>query len=382
MPGFAQGAFKSDNFSARWTGSLTPTTSGDYRIGVRADDGFRLWIDGKVTVEDWSNHSINTKTVDFHLEKGRKYALKLEYFQNTGDAIAQFVWTSDVTKSPIDDAVAAAKKADVVIAVVGITSDLEGEEMNVQIEGFQGGDRTSLDLPREEEAMIEAVQATGKPLIVVLMNGSALSVNWANQHANAILEAWYSGEEGGTAIAQTLAGVSNPSGRLPLTFYTGVSDLPPFDSYSMANRTYRYFTGKPLYPFGYGLSYSKFEYSNVKLSAADLQAGDSLTVDADLKNASQREGDEVVELYLTFPKVDGAPIRALRGFTRVHLAASDTTHVRLNLRPRDLSHVNPAGDHIVGAGSYRVSIGGGQPGTGAPVAEAGFSITGQVQLPE
>jgi beta-glucosidase len=382
VPGFAQSAFKSDNFSARWTGYITPSTSGDYRIGVRADDGFRLWIDGKLIVEDWSNHSINTKLVDFRLEKGRKYALKLEYFQSTGDAIAQFVWNNDVTKNPIDDAVAAAKKADVVVAVVGITSDLEGEEMNVQIEGFQGGDRTSLDLPTEEEAMLEAVQATGKPLIVVLMNGSALSVNWANEHANAILEAWYSGEEGGTAIAQTLAGVNNPSGRLPLTFYKGVSELPPFDDYSMSNRTYRYFTGKPLYPFGYGLSYSTFEYSNVKLSSSDLPAGDSLIVDADVKNTSQREGDEVVELYLSFPNLSGAPIRALRGFTRVHLSAGKTTHVRLTLNPRDLSHVNQAGDRIVVPGSYRLSIGGGQPGTDAPVAEAGFTITGQVQLPE
>ena len=313
LPGFSQGAFQADNFSARWTGFLNPTTTGDYRIGGNADDGFRLWIDGKLIVEDWSNHSISTKLADIHLEKGRKYALKVEYFQGTGDAIARLVWSNDTTQNPIADAVAAAKKADVVIAVVGITSDLEGEEMNVQIEGFQGGDRTSLDLPREEEALIEAVQATGKPLVVVLMNGSAMSVNWANEHANAILEAWYSGEEGGTAIAETLAGVNNPSGRLPLTFYTGVSELPPFEDYSMANRTYRYFTGKPLYPFGYGLSYSKFEYSNVKLSATNVQAGESLTVDADVKNASQREGDEVVELYLTFPKLDGAPVTCAAG---------------------------------------------------------------------
>jgi beta-glucosidase len=382
LPGFSQGAFRADNFSARWTGFLNPTATGDYSIGAKADDGFRLWIDGKLIVEDWSNHSINTKLADIHLEKGHKYALKVEYFQGTGDAIARLVWSNDATQNPIADAVAAAKKADVVIAVVGITSDLEGEEMNVQIEGFQGGDRTSLDLPREEEALIEAVQATGKPLVVVLMNGSAMSVNWANEHANAIVEAWYSGEEGGTAIAQTLAGVSNPSGRLPLTFYTGVSELPPFEDYSMTNRTYRYFTGKPLYPFGYGLSYSKFEYANVKLSATDVQAGDSLTVDADVKNASQREGDEVVELYLTFPKLDGAPLRALRGFTRVHLAAGETTHVRMTLKPRDLSHVNPTGDRIVAAGSYRLSVGGGQPGTGASVAETGFTITGQTQLPE
>ena len=382
VPGFANGSFASDNFSARWTGFLTPTESGTYQLGMRSDDGFRLWIDGKMLVEDWTTHGISTKTADIKLEKGHKYALKAEYFQAEGDAIAQMVWSTELLDKPIDEAVAAAKKADVVIAVVGITSDLEGEEMNVQVEGFKGGDRTSLDLPKEEEQLLEAVKATGKPLIVVLMSGSALSVNWADKNANAVLQAWYSGEEGGTAIADTLAGVNNPSGRLPLTFYTGVSDLPPFEDYSMKNRTYRYFTGKPLYPFGHGLSYSKFEYSNLKLSASQLQAGDSLRVDAHVKNNSQRDGDEVVEIYLTFPKVPGAPLRALRGFTRVHIAAGEAAHVRLDLNKRDLSMVDENGNRIVSPGSYTLSVGGGQPGTSAPVAEAAFTINGKLDLPE
>jgi beta-glucosidase len=382
VPGFDSGAFKSNNFSARWTGFMTPSESGSYRIGVTIDDGFRLWIDGKKIAEDWSTHGIVTKLVDFSVEKGRKYAIKLEYFQTTGDAIARLVWSTDVTKTPIEDAVTAARDSDVVVAVVGITSDLEGEEMNVQIEGFKGGDRTSLDLPNEEEALLEAVKATGKPLIVVLMNGSALSVNWANEHANAILEAWYPGEEGGTAIAQTLAGVNNPAGRLPVTFYKSVEDLPPFDDYSMSNRTYRYFKGTPLYPFGYGLSYSKFEYSNLKLSAKQLPAGTPLTVDADVKNRSQRDGDEVAEIYLHFPNSPGAPIRALRGFARVRVPAGETAHLQLTLDPRALSHVNPAGEHIITPGSYRLSIGSGQPGTSAPTAETTFTITGQAQLPE
>jgi beta-glucosidase len=382
VPGFESGAFKSENFSARWTGFMTPSESGSYRIGVKADDGFRLWIDDKLVVEDWSSHEVNTKLADFQMEKGRKYGVKLEYFQTTGDAIAQFVWSTDVSKTPVDDAVAAAKKSDLVVAVVGITSDLEGEEMKVQIEGFQGGDRTSLDLPKEQEALLEALGATGKPLIVVLMNGSALSVNWANEHANAILEAWYAGEEGGTAIAQTLAGINNPAGRLPVTFYKGIADLPPFEDYSMSNRTYRYYKGTPLYPFGFGLSYSKFEYGKVRLSANSLQAGKPLTVDVDVKNSSGRDGDEVAEVYLNFPKLPGAPIHALRGFTRVHIGAGATEHIRLTLGPRDLSHVNEAGERIIAPGSYRLSIGGGQPGTNASHGEATFTITGQVQLPE
>jgi beta-glucosidase len=237
-------------------------------------------------------------------------------------------------------------------------------------------------LPKEEEALLEALHAVGKPFIVVLMNGSAVSVNRANEHANAILEAWYPGEEGGAAIAQTLAGVNNPSGRLPVTFYAGIGQLPPFEDYSMANRTYRYFTGKPLYPFGYGLSYSRFEYSNVELSSTLLQAGAPLNVDADVTNTSQRDGDEVVELYLNFPKLPGVPIRALRGFTRIHVGAGQTEHIRLTLDPRDLSHVNEAGDRIITPGAYTVSLGGGQPGTGASVAQAAFTITGEAQLPE
>jgi beta-glucosidase len=293
----------------------------------------------------------------------------------------RFVWLRTIA-NPISDAVALANEADALVAVVGITSQLEGEEMKVDIPGFKGGDRTSIDLPQEEEDLLKALGDTRKPLVVVLMNGSALAVNWANEHANAILDAWYSGEEGGTAIAQTLAGTNNPAGRLPVTFYKGVDQLPPFEDYAMKNRTYRYFEGKPLYPFGYGLSYSKFEYSNLKLSSNDLSAGDPLTVEVDVKNASGPDGDEVVQIYLNFPKVPGTPLRALRGFTRVHIAAGETQHVSIAVNPRDLSYVNEAGDRMITAGTYAVRVGGGQPGTGAAGADAQFSIHGEKRLPE
>jgi beta-glucosidase len=207
-------------------------------------------------------------------------------------------------------------------------------------------------------------------------------VNWAAGHANAILDAWYSGEEGGAAIAETLAGVNNPAGRLPVTFYKGVEQLPDFTDYAMKNRTYRYFTGQPLYPFGYGLSYSTFEYGNVKLSTSALQAGEPLHVETDVKNVSGLAGDEVVQVYLRFPQLPGAPIRALRAFQRVHLRAGETQHVRFTLEPRDLSMVNEAGDRLVAAGSYSLSIGGGQPGTVATVATADFTIAGEQKLPE
>jgi beta-glucosidase len=370
-----------DNFSVRWTGYLVPQEAGTFQLGFTGDDGYRLWLDGKLLVEDWGSHLPTTKMAEVKLQQGEKHTVKIEYFQASGGAVAKFVW-SQAKPHPLDPALAAAKDADVVIAVVGLSPMLENEEMNVHMPGFSGGDRTSINLPQEEESLLEAMQATGKPLVVVLTNGSALAVNWAQEHANAILESWYSGEDGGMAIAETLAGINNPAGRLPVTFYKGDDQLPPFEDYSMKGRTYRYFKGQPLYPFGYGLSYSKFTYDNLKLSTAKLNAGDSLGVDVDVKNVSQRDGDEVAELYLGFPKLPGAPIRALRGFARVHLAAGEIAHAHFALDPRDLSVVNEAGDRVVAAGLYQISVGGGQPGTGAPTVQARFSIAGKLNLPE
>ena len=280
-----------------------------------------------------------------------------------------------------DRAVAAAREADVVVAVVGITSDLEGEENGVDQPGFKGGDRTSIDLPMEEERLLEAVKATGKPLVVVVMSGSAIAVSWAKENANAILQAWYPGEEGGTAIAETLAGENNPAGRLPVTVYKGVGQLPEFTDYSMARRTYRYFDGEPLFPFGHGLSYSTFAYSGLKLSSPALPAGEPLQVEAQVSNTGSRDGDEVVQLYLTFPKLPGAPLRALRGFARVHLRAGESRTVGFRLDDRDLSHVDASGARLVSAGRYGVSVGGGQPGTGAPSVAAELEIRGERTLP-
>jgi beta-glucosidase len=366
------------DFSVRWTGILTPGESGSYQIG-NVGSMNRLWLDGKLIVDDFILHDPKPTKATVPLEKGHRYSIKLEYGQ--GGTGIRLVWLRLVA-DPIPEAVALTKQADVVVAVVGITSQLEGEEMQVDVPGFKGGDRTSLDLPKEEEDLLEALKGTGQPLIVVLMNGSALSVNWANENANAILDAWYSGEEGGTAIAETLAGANNPAGRLPVTFYKGVEQLPPFDDYSMKNRTYRYFDGQPLYPFGFGLSYSKFAYRNLALATPAVKAGDSLGVDADVKNIGGREGDEVVQLYLSFPKVPGAPIHALRGIDRVHLKAGETQHVHFTLDPRDLSASNENGDRMVTAGSYRIVVGGGQPGTSAAEVDAAFTITGDERLPE
>jgi beta-glucosidase len=384
--GFADFSSASE-YSARWSGALTPPDSATYELSVEGAGGVRLWLDGKLLLDAWAQPPEPiTRTAAMKLEKGRSYPLRLEYFYGGSAFLSgvRLLWSQMKGDDTAEAASAAARQSEVVIAVVGITADLEGEEMRRgdMPPGFKGGDRTSLDLPKEEEDLLKAVKETGKPLVVVLMNGSAMAVNWANQNANAILEAWYPGGEGGTAIAETLAGVNNPAGRLPVTFYKSVDDLPPFEEYSMKGRTYRYFEGQPLYPFGYGLSYSQFEYSGLQLSAATLKAGASLEVSVDVSNTGQVAGDEVAELYLSFPNVPGAPIRALRGFRRVHLAPGETQRLHFKLDPRDLSCVNEAGHHVVVAGTHRIHVGGGQPGTRAPGVEARFSMEGEAKLAE
>jgi beta-glucosidase len=363
--------------SVRWTGSVTAPADGTYRIGIDGRSA-KLWIDDKLVADNSGAQQRGANLVELPFRKGEAHKVRIE--QSPSRFPPRFVW-NEVRKDALARAVAAAGKADLVIAVAGITSALEGEEMTVNIPGFHGGDRTSLDMPADEEAVLKAVKETGKPLVVVLMNGSALSVNWAATHANAILEAWYPGQEGGTAIAQTLSGANNPSGRLPVTFYTGVDQLPPFSDYGMRGRTYRYFTGKPLYPFGHGLSYTQFSYGKVGLSKARLRAGETIGVDATVRNDGRVAGDEIVQLYLGFPGAPGMPVRALRGFARVNLAPGASTRVHFDLSPRDLSSVSEAGQRQVVPGPYRVTVGGGQPGAGVATVSGSFTIEGAYSLP-
>lgn len=366
-------------FAVRWSGFITPPKTGDYKLSLGGPAG-RLFLDGRniITVVRKKRSSMSAVV---HMEAGHSYAIRLERDYGPRAMTMKLQWTPLLPDSEVR-AVDAARKADLVIAVVGITSQLEGEEMSVDVPGFVGGDRTSMDLPHEEELLLRKIKALGKKLAVVLYNGSPLSVNWAAQHADAIVDAWYPGEEGGTAIGEVLSGGYNPGGRLPVTFYRGVDQLPPFESYAMAGRTYRYFTGKPLYPFGYGLSYTRFHYSGLKLSEAKLSAGKNLTVEADVTNTGGCAGDEVVQLYLTFPDVSGAPRKALRGFARLFLKPGERRHVRFVLSPRDLSMVSADGQIIVSPGKYRVSVGGGQPGTTAALVSASLVMTGRIKLPQ
>jgi len=364
-------------------GMLTAPVTGDYNLGMAAAGFFRMKLDGKSVTSSYGGNGEDAKLGRVHLEAGKPAKLEVDSAFGFGnDEIkAKLMW-SKVDLKPNPAAVAAANSADVVVAVVGITSELEGEEMQVDEPGFKGGDRTNIELPKPEEDLLEAVAATGKPLVVVLTNGSALGVNWAKAHANAILDAWYPGEEGGAAVAETLSGRNNPAGRLPVTFYKDVSQLPPFESYAMKGRTYRYFEGDPLYPFGYGLSYTSFSYSGLTPLSDVIAAGGSAAFEVTVTNTGTRAGDEVAQLYLEFPDVPGRPIRALRNFQRIHLEAGASQRVHFELQPRDLSMVTEAGNPIVAEGKYTVSVGGGQPGTGAQVLNATFNIKGTVTLPE
>jgi beta-glucosidase len=372
------------NYSVRWTGELVPPVDGDYRIGANTDGGYRIFLDGKKFIDDFAPHGARTMTTAIHLQGGHAYSIRMEYFHRTGEASAHLLW---LPPNLSQEAVSVARKADVVIAVVGITAQFEGEESDSSDPGFFGGDRLDLNLPRPQQELLELLASTGKPLVVVLTNGSALSVNWAQQQASAIVEAWYPGEEGGNAVADVLSGDYNPAGRLPVSFYQSVVQLPPFGNYSMSGRTYRYFTEQPLYPFGYGLSFSTFSYADAKVSSSNIAAGDPVTISVRITNTSSVAGDEVVQLYLSHPGIDGAPIRALTGFQRVHLDPSASKTVSFQLQDRDISIVDDAGARKVVPGSVDVWIGGGQPVPGVgqavpPGAKAQFTITSGATLPE
>ena len=372
-----------ENFSVRWTGTLVPKKSGDYDIGFTGTDAFHFWLDGQVIGESWYGDTAKTRLKTMHLEAGHSYSVKIECSQSGASGLARLVWHEPGAKK---DYTEVAKQADLIVAVLGLAGELEGEEMPIKIEGFSGGDRTNINLPAAQEQLLKDLVATGKPVVLVLMNGSALGVNWADQHIPSILEAWYPGEEGGTAVAGALAGDFSPGGRLPLTFYKSVDQLPAFEDYAMKGRTYRYFAGEPLYPFGYGLSYTAFEYSNLSFDKSSLGATDDLTAKVDVKNTGKMAGDEVVEVYLSHPGVDGAPIRSLAGFFRTHIDPGATSHVEIMVPNRQLSVVDADGTRKIVSGDLQVWVGGGQPGARNGAATAGISgsvkITGEAVLPK
>ena len=337
-----------DDFAVRWTGALRPPHSGTYRLGLIGTMRFQLFLDDSLVVRSvYPTHDGEfpdprpVRSEPLRLEAGRSYRLRVDAQESYGDAQLHLLWSTPQEMLEAE-AVRAAAQADVVVLCLGLTAQLEGEEMRVEIDGFRGGDRTQIDLPAPQERLLEHIVAVGKPTVLVLLNGSALAVNWAEQHVPAIVEAWYGGQAAGSALADVLFGDYNPGGRLPVTFYKSVADLPPFDDYAMSGRTYRFFKGTPLYPFGYGLSYTSFAYKNLRTSAATLAGSDTLTVQVDVTNQGKLAGDEVVQLYVRHVGSRVArPREDLRGYRRVALQPGETRTVAFPLAASALAYWSP-----------------------------------------
>jgi beta-glucosidase len=363
-----------------WTGFLVAPESGPFRIGLSGSTG-TLDFAGR-TLVDLGKGQFGSlpKFETIELVKGQHYPVRI-VSEAHGFAGTDLVWKR-ISRDPALDLKRAAAEADMLVAVVGLTSDLEAEETGIHIPGFEGGDKTTLDLPADQIALLEQARATGKKLIVVAMNGSPINLAWAKDNAAGILEAWYPGQSGGLAVANLLAGKSNPAGRLPLTFYRSVADLPPFGDYAMQGRTYRYFAGTPVYPFGHGLSYASFAYGPVTAQPLAGGAETGLHVSVEVRNTGARAGDEVSQLYLNFPAAPGVPRVALRGYRRVTLQPGERRTVSFDLSPRDLSSVAPDGVRRIVAGRYRISVGSGQPDTGVATEATHVTITNAARLPE
>ena len=369
-----------DAFSIRWMGELTVPTTGTYNIGGYGFDTFKIFLDGKPLVSFHATHE-PTKTVKpVKLSAGRRYRIRIDYTHGAREAFMQLLWG----RPGLDlasDALKAAREADAVVMVLGLSPRLEGEEMDVKVPGFKGGDRTDINLPAPQQRLLEQVMALGKPTTLVLLNGSALGVTWADEHVPAILEAWYPGQAAGTAVAAALFGDVNPGGRLPVTFYRSIDQLPAFAEYKMAGRTYRYFKGLPLYPFGHGLSYTQFGYANLSVPSV-ARAGEDVSVSVDVTNTGKVAGDEVVQAYVSHPGSQAsAPIRALAGFQRVTLTPGETRKVSFKLLARQLALTGADGKPAPAPGPVTITVGGKQPGmTGTVDASATQAVAGTVEI--
>jgi beta-glucosidase len=379
-----------DNFSARWTGQITAPTSGTYELGIRADDAARLYLDDQLFLDGWRDGSAKTVKKSLEMKAGRAHKIRVEFYDKYAAATAKLLWGPPrLAESLYEDAIRKAGDADVVVMALGLAPSLEGEEMDVKLEGFRGGDRTELNLPKVQEDLLKAVHATGKPVVLLLFSGGGISVNWADANVPAIVQTWYPGEEGGAGIADVLFGDYNPSGRLPVTFYKSASQLPAFADYRMQGKTYRYFTGDPLYPFGHGLSYTKFEYGKLKMKRS-VKSGERVEVSAEVRNTGAVAGDEVVQLYLTDTAASApVPVRSLRGVQRVSLRPGEKRRVKFTLTPRDLTLIDDAGKHVLEPGAFAITVGGKQPGFkgSADTATTGtvsgsFMVTGnKIEIP-
>jgi len=350
-----------DNFGIKWTTWVVPPESGTYYLGSWGSSGYDVVLDGKKIISERNEHSAFHKEYQVDFQAGKKYKVEVYYRNYSGDADIKLLWARPRV-GLVEKALAAAKDADAVILVLGLSQRLEGEEMSIKLDGFSGGDRTNLNLPAVQEQLLDAIVATGKPVIVVLNSGGALSINNAQEKASAIILAGYGGQQGGNAVADVLFGDYNPAGRLPVTYYKTIDQIPAFENYDMAGKTYRFFTKEPLYPFGYGLSYTSFSYSNLSIPEKAV-AGDKVKVKVTVTNSGKVEGDEVAELYLTDEKASTPrPIRQLEGFKRITLKPGESRDVEFALEPRQFSIINNKEKRVIEPGYFTISVGGKQPG--------------------
>jgi len=376
---------RGDRFSVRWSGWLTPAVSGTYQLGVRGCSSYRLYLDGEQVLALPFHYRPAARHAEVELEAGRLYDLRLDYVNDRTDHApqVQLLWKTPQS-DPLGQALEVARKADAVVLVLGLSPALEGEEMPVDVPGFRGGDRTEIGLPRPQDELLRLVRVVGKPVVLVLLSGSALAIPWAAENVPAIVQAWYPGQAG-DAVADVLFGDYNPAGRLPVTVYRSLDDLPPFEAYAMEGRTYRYFRGEPLFPFGHGLSYTRFAYSDLTLSAETVTPGESLTVAVDVRNVGELAGDEVVQLYLTDLEASvPVPIRRLVGFRRVYLAPGEVRRLRFVVKPRQLSLIDDRGRRVIESGIFRVAVGGRQPVEGVgyrrSVAEGEVALAAEFEV--
>jgi beta-glucosidase len=381
------------DFSVRWSATFQAPTPGEYRFELqrrRCDassqvERYSIQLEGaaplSVEAPCSARDAADSPAVTLHASDTRPHKLIIQYaHRSTSFAPAiTFAWRPPA-EALRTEAVHAAEHADVVLAFVGLNAWLEGEEMPVSVPGFAGGDRTDISLPAPQRALLAALQSTRKPVILVLQSGSAVALGAEGERAHAVVEGWYGGEQGGKALADVIRGAYNPAGRLPVTFYRGTDQLPAFTDYAMRGRTYRYFTGSPEYPFGYGLSYTHFGYSDLKLGSPQQRAGVAQLVSVRVHNDGQLAGDEVVQLYVTATGRDDAPRRSLKGFERVHLRPGEARTVQFQLKPRELAFADPAGVMRIVPGEYEIWVGGGQQGTGASGLAARFRMTGELAL--
>ncbi|WP_158850744.1 glycoside hydrolase family 3 C-terminal domain-containing protein [Algibacter sp. L1A34] len=347
-----------EKFAVEYTGTIKVDVSGDYQLGLQSNKGFTLAIDSKIIIDNTKDLKKRIVKETTYLEKGKAYQVSIKYLHEGYPAKLKLMWATP-EKTSFEKAIELAKKSEVVVFVGGISPGVEGEQMPVNSKGFKGGDKTDIQLPEVQKELLKALHETGTPVVLVLLNGSALAVNWENDNLSAIVEAWYPGELGGNAIADVLFGDYNPSGRLPITFYKSIKELSPFVNYSMKGRTYRYFEGEALYPFGFGLSYAQFNYENIKLKNKKIKTNGSTSVSIDVTNVGKIKGEEVVQLYIKdLESKEVRPLKSLRGIRRVSLNPNETIRVKFTIKPEDLAFYNfKENKQVVEPGLFKIGIG-------------------------